>query len=187
MLTPTPPDPPLSDEVVRLRPWRLDDVPAVAAACGEREIARWLDAIPQPYTEADARTYIEGTMQAWREGVGAPFAIVDRESGVLLGSIGLRVHDLAHGVCEVGYWVGKEARGRGVATRAVRLLAAWALDALGAERLQLRAEAKNVASQRVAERAGFRREGVLRSFQFNPRQGRRMDWVMFSLLPGELG
>src|SRR6476659_9850702 len=114
MLKPAPPDTPLSDDVVTLRPWRLEDVPAVTAACGEQEIARWLDAIPQPYKEADARTYIEGSLQTWREGVGAPFAVVDRDTGVLLGSIGLRIHDLADGVCEVGYWVGVEARGRGV-------------------------------------------------------------------------
>jgi RimJ/RimL family protein N-acetyltransferase len=50
----------------------------------------------------------------------------------------------------------------------------------------LRADAENVASQRVAEKTGFKREGVLRSVHFNPRQQRRVDFVMFSLLPSEV-
>ena len=80
----------------------------------------------------------------------------------------------------------REARGRGVATRALRLAARWILGHEGIERLQLRTDALNVPSQRVAEKAGFRREGVLRSVHYNPRLGRRIDFVMFSLLPGEL-
>ncbi len=79
-----------------------------------------------------------------------------------------------------------EARGRGLTGRAVLLVSRWSFDELGCERLQLRADADNVASQRVAEKTGFTREGVLRSVHFNPRQQRRVDFVMFSLLPSEI-
>jgi RimJ/RimL family protein N-acetyltransferase len=77
------------------------------------------------------------------------------------------------------------ARGRGVCTRALRLLSRHALDDLGLQRLQLVADPDNVASQRVAEKAGFRREGVLRAHLRHP-DGRIRDSVMFSLLPGDL-
>jgi RimJ/RimL family protein N-acetyltransferase len=77
-------------------------------------------------------------------------------------------------------------RGRGIASRAVRLAARWALEDCGVARLQLRADVRNEPSQRVAEKAGFTREGVLRSSRYSARQGRRVDFAMYSLLPGEL-
>ena len=79
------------------------------------------------------------------------------------------------------------ARGQGVATAATRAAAGWAFGAVpGLERLQLRAAVENVASNRVAEKAGFTREGVLRAQRFNARLGRRVDFVMWSLLREEL-
>jgi RimJ/RimL family protein N-acetyltransferase len=183
-----PPEPPLRDEVVALRSWRADDAPAVAAAIdGDPEIRRWLDKVPQPYGLDDAHEYIAACRRGWNEGTSANFAVVDAADGKLLGSLGLRLDDLPAGVAEAGYWVAREARGRGVATHALRLSARWLLGAeLGIERLQLRADALNVPSQRVAEKAGFTREGMLRSLHYNARLGRRVDFVMFSLLPGEL-
>jgi ribosomal-protein-alanine N-acetyltransferase len=94
---------------------------------------------------------------------------------------------LDEGTAEVGYWVKREARGRGVASRALRLVSDWTLRELGFGRLQLRADERNVPSQRVAVNVGFTREGVLRASRFNARQNRRVDFVMYSLLPGELG
>lgn len=181
-----PPDPPLSDGVVALRPWTPEDVPAIAAACVEEEIATWLDQIPQPYTEDDARFYVAAGREGWRSGRQFTFAIVDPTSAEVLGSIGLRRLDgLDEGTAETGYWVKREARGRGVATRALRLVSRWALSEAAVERLQLRADVDNLPSQRVAERAGFVREGVLRGSRFNPRRNRRADFVIYSLLPGE--
>jgi RimJ/RimL family protein N-acetyltransferase len=181
-----PPSPPLSDGVVVLRPWVERDVPAITSACRDDDIAWWLDQVPQPYSEADARTYVAMTRRGWKEGTHAAFAVTDAETGEVIGSIGLHWLDLEQGVAEVGYWVRLEARGRGVATRATTLLSRWAIASCGMKRLQLRADRRNAASQRVAEGAGFRREGVLRSVRFNPRQGRRVDFVMYSLLADEL-
>ncbi len=182
------PDPPLSDGVVTLRPWSREDVNALVAYLdGEDEIVRWLDAIPQPYREAEALSWIEHASSAWREGTSAPFAVTDATSGELVGSVGFGwVGEREERVGEVGYWIRREARGRGLTTRAVRLVSGWVLRELGCERLQLRADERNVPSQRVAEKAGFTREGVLRSAHFNARLDRRVDFVMFSLLPSEL-
>ena len=168
-----------------LRPWREGDAPEVARCCSEELIAYWLDMVPQPYTEADARAYITGSLQAWRDGSAAPFAVTEASTEALLGSIGVQILSPANQTAEVGYWTRAEARGRGVTTRALVLVSRWALALPHVERLQLRADLQNVASQRVAEKAGFTREGVLRSAHFSPRQKRRLDWVMYSLLPGE--
>ena len=185
-MKPSPPDPPLSDDDILLRTWTGRDAAEIAASCLDSEIARWLDQVPQPYTEADAREYVAATKRGWKDGSAASFAITDAASGWVLGSISVHWIDPGQHIGEVGYWVRREARGRGVATRALQLVSTWAIVSCGLERLQLRADVSNDASQRVAERAGFRREGVLRSSRYNPRQHRRVDFAVYSLLPGEL-
>jgi len=173
---------PLGDGLVLLREWLETDAPELAASIdGDEEITRWLDQIPQPYTVEHALAYIGGTTGNDRE---TRFAVTDAAGGRLLGSVGATWNE-ARDVAEVGYWLRADARGRGVTTAAVRLVTAWALDA-GAARVQLRAAVENDASRRVAENVGFRLEGVLRSAHWSPRLGRRVDWAMYSLLPGEL-
>jgi RimJ/RimL family protein N-acetyltransferase len=182
-----PPEPPLSDGTVSLRPWTLDDVSAIAEACRDVEIARWIHQLPSPYRESDAREYVLSTVVAWNDGLGAFFAVVECASGDLTGSIALHVLDRELASLEVGYWTAAAARGRGLTTRALMLLSAWALDSAGAQRVQLRADVRNTPSLRVAEKAGFTREGTLRASGVNAREGRRIDYAVFSLLPGELG
>lgn len=169
---------PLTDGVIRLRAWHPSDAPAIVECIsGDGEMAEWLDRLPQPYTLADARFYIgmEGEEK---------FAVAEAESGRVLGSIGLR-WETPESAAEVGYWIRRDARGRGLMTRAVVLVSRYAF-ASGAERVFLRADPENVASCRVAEKAGFTREGVMRSAHWNPRLGRRQDWAFYSLLPGDL-
>ncbi len=158
----------LEDGDVALRPLTEEDVPEVVAACQDPEIPRWT-LVPSPYTEDDAREFLAGASDV--------SAIVDAESGEFLGAIGWHWVD---GNVQVGYWVKREARGRGVATRALRLLSRWAFAELGAARIQLLTEPENPASQRVAEKAGFRREALLRSFV--DLKGRRADVYMYALL-----
>ena len=172
----------LSDGVVTLRPWTEADAPEIASALdGDPEISRWLDLIPQPYTIEDALAYVRGETGNERE---SRFALTEAASGRVVGSIGATWNE-AGDVAEVGYWLRADARGRGAATGAVRLLVRWVL-AEGAARVQLRADIENTASRRVAEKAGFHLEGVLRSASWSPRLERRLDWAMYSLLPGEL-
>jgi RimJ/RimL family protein N-acetyltransferase len=181
------PNPPLADGVVTLRPWQDEDAPAIVAAIdGDPEITAWLDEIPQPYRLVDARDYLAHCRRAWAERTGAPFAILDARDATVAGSIGARLGDPVQAVAEIGYWIARDARGRGFATRALRLLAGWLFDEVGLARLQLQADLRNEASQRVAEKVGFTREGVLRSSRFHVRRGERVDVVLFSLLPGEL-
>jgi RimJ/RimL family protein N-acetyltransferase len=158
------PDPPLTDGVVTLRPWNEDDVDAL------------IDGI-------DGDLEIAAVRSMWREGLASPFAII--VDGEAVGGCGINWLERDQGVGDIGYWIRRDARGRGYVTRAVQLAARWAFEC-GCERLQLRADSENETSLRVAERAGFLREGVQRSARYNPRLGRRMNFVVFSLLPGEL-
>lgn len=168
----------LRDRELELRPWTMADVPALVDACSDPEIRRWIPVIPRPYTKEDARAFVRGEVA----GLGQhQFAIT--ESGRIVGSIGMKTNDFRTG--HIGYWCAPEARGQSLTTRALRMLSRFAFDELKLERLELITDPDNHASQRVAEKVGFRREGVLRSHLLHP-DGRRRDSVMFSLLPGEL-
>lgn len=171
---------PLGDGVVRLRPWRLDDAADVARACDDPQTARFLP-VPSPYTLQDGQHYVGQVVpQQWADGVAANVAVTDPGTGALLGAVGVRLELRQHGVGEVGYWTAPEARGRGVAGRAARLHAQWALDALGLHRVELLADVHNTASQRAADKGGFRREGVAR--QARPdRTGTPRDMVVSAL------
>jgi RimJ/RimL family protein N-acetyltransferase len=138
--------------------------------------------VPDPPQPGFARRWLAGYEQGRRDGTRDGFAIVDAE-GTLLGlALAPRIEAEARTV-ELGYLVAPEARGRGVATEALRLLTDWAFRELAAERIELRISAGNRASQRVAERCGYVREGVLRSTYF--KNGIREDTEIWSRLPSD--
>jgi RimJ/RimL family protein N-acetyltransferase len=111
-----------------------------------------------------------------------PLAAVEVASGEIVGGGTLHHLDAERGIIEIGYWVLPHARGRGLATRIARLLAGHAFS-LGVQRVAAYVNLDNPASERVLERAGFTREGVVRSL---PKpDGRRIDKTLYSLLPGE--
>jgi RimJ/RimL family protein N-acetyltransferase len=111
-----------------------------------------------------------------------PMIATDARTGVAIGGGTLHHLDAERAIVEIGYWVLPPARRMGVATRIARLLARHAF-ALGVERVAAYVNVGNVASERVLERAGFTREGVVRSLPVP--SGRRLDKTLFSLLPGE--
>lgn len=153
-----PPEPDLSDGVITLRPLGVEDVPAVTEACRDPEIVRWTTEIPEGYTEEHARGWIASTAAGWKEGRAELAITVD---GAFAGAIGLVArHDW---VAEIGYWIAPGFRGQGIATRALALLSRWAEDQ-GFARLQLTMFPGNTASTRVAEKAGYVKEGRLRNY-----------------------
>ncbi|HWE33489.1 MAG TPA: GNAT family N-acetyltransferase [Solirubrobacteraceae bacterium] len=171
---------PLVDGQTALRPWREADIPALVETCQDPEISRWTR-VPSPYGETDARAYMLQRYDAIATATAAPYAIVSAHDDTrLLGSIALMALDWAQRRGEVGYWLARDARGAGHATRAVRTICGWGFTQLGLERIALMAATGNPASQRVAERAGFTREAVLRS-SYRGRDGRQ-DMVAFGLL-----
>ncbi len=177
------PSPPLQDAAVSLRPWQEEDVEAVLDACQDPEIPRWT-AIPSPYTAQDARRYVGRAELDRLAGRELGLAVLDAQTGALLGSCGLARFDWEDRKAEIGYWIARDARRRSAGTRATRLLSRWAIEHLGLERLELLVNPANEPSQRLALSAGFSREGVLRSYR--RRKGRREDYVVFSLLASDL-
>lgn len=145
----------ITDDLL-LRPWRAADADQVYQACQDPLIQRWTQ-VPTPYTLAHAVAFVTGvTRDAWTQRTGAPLGVFDRATGALLASNGLVDLDVAAGTGEIGYWTAPWARGRGVAERASRAVAHWALTDFGLRELRWRAEVGNDASRRVAEKVGFR-------------------------------
>lgn len=178
------PEPALADDVVLLRPWGQADVAATVQARGDPELQRfsWRT---EPYGETEARADLAAREAARLRGEELSFALArPTDPAVALGGCALERVRRDWGSAAVGYWLSPEARGNGMATRSVRLLAQWAFAELGLARLELTCGPDNEASQRVAARCGFVREGVLRSHV--PFKGGRRDSVLYSLLPGEL-
>ncbi len=131
----------------------MRDVGDVTAACQDQEISRWTDAIPWPYYEEHAREWISTHDGLWERGEIAPFAIVAAEDGQFLGAISLIfAKDRPPGA---GYWVARWGRNRGVATSALMMIIQWGFDTLELESVSLATMLGNVASERVAEKAGF--------------------------------
>jgi RimJ/RimL family protein N-acetyltransferase len=178
------PSAPLRDGATALRLWRDADIPELVRACQDPEIVRWTR-VPSPYGEAEAHAYRRNREAAIPAGGMAPFAIVQATAPErLLGSISLMRFAWEDARGEVGYWLAADGRGHGHATRAVRLICAWGFAKLRLERIELIAATGNAASQSVAERAGFRREAILRSHTFG--SAGQDDMVCFGLLRGEL-
>lgn len=151
---------PLTDGVVRLRLPGEADVASLVAICDDPDVARFTPSIPSPYGELDALAWLAVQASDVASGRALHLAVDDVARGEHVGTVSL--FGFGRGSAEVGYLVRPEARGRGVATRAVRLLAAHAHATLGIERLTLLAVVANWPSRLVAIRAGFREEGLLR-------------------------
>ena len=171
----------LTDGGITLRPWRAGDWRAVFDACQDELIARFTP-IPLPYTEDSARGFISMCHDAWATGRERPFAIADADTEAVLGSI-TRHAPSAHHV-QFGYWVVPEARGRGVATRALRLIADWTINTTDLIRLDLYTHPENHASGRVALGAGFAREGIRRAWDID-RDGNPEDAIFYVRVRGE--
>src|SRR5262249_31082959 len=133
--------PVLASGGVVLRSWVADDAEAVHQACQDPEISRWAPRIPWPYSLEDAVTFITATEPTWWAGSGAEFAVTDAATGELLGACALMHIDDSS--AEIGYWVKRDARGRGVATTACRLVTTWALESLGLDHIELFASPLN--------------------------------------------
>jgi RimJ/RimL family protein N-acetyltransferase len=166
------PQPTITDGRLTLRPPHEGDIPALVAACQDREISRWTR-VPSPYTDDHARAWLASQFE------GVRLAIVDGEDR-LLGTVALMEIDAADGYAEMGYWLAAEARGRGVASGAVALLRDWAAAELGLTVLEILVHRDNVPSLGVPLRAGFERTGELRAAPARLGQGPEPVYVVFA-------
>jgi RimJ/RimL family protein N-acetyltransferase len=154
----------VSSSEIRIRPYRQSDAGALYEAVRESidEIGSWLEWCHPDYSIDESRAWIDHCIEARAAGNEYNFAIVDSED-VLLGGCGLNRLQHDHRVANMGYWVRTSAVGRGVATAATRQLAGFAFRQTPLNRLEIVASTRNIGSQRVAERAGARREAIVRS------------------------
>ena len=162
---------------VVLRPWRLDDAPALARHANNRNVSRHLrDRFPYPYAREDAQRFLARTVG---ERPARNLAIdVDGEA---VGGIAVTLHDDVHtSTAEIGYWLAEPFWGRGIMTDAVRAMVAYGIGRFGLRRLEAAVFSSNPASARVLEKAGFTLEGRLRAAVV--KDGVILDALVYALL-----
>ena len=145
-----------------LRPFKLEDAPAVQRLAGVREVADTTLNIPHPYRDGVAEAWILTHKQLFRVGILATFALVLVGTEELIGAVGLRI-EAVHGRAELGYWLGVPYWGKGYCTEAARAVLAYGFNALGLVRIHASHLTRNPASGRVMQKLGMRREGRLRN------------------------
>lgn len=167
----------LASERLVLRAFEAGDAAGVHAVWNEREFVRFAP-VGFRFAGASLERAVDWCAR------GEMFAGVDRASGRLACHVSLFGADWSAMTAEIHYWTAVWARGNGFAAEAARVVARWALTELGFARIALQSDVRNVASRRVAESAGFQREGVLRGASWT-RSG-RADLAVFSLIPADL-
>lgn len=140
----------------------MEDCRDVTRMLDEPEIAANTLNIPYPYEYGMAADWINSHQETFASGKGAVFAITDRETGGLIGAIGLNI-DAANQKAELGYWIGKKFWRAGYATEAGKAVLEYGFTRLGLNRIFARHLGRNPASGRVMQKLGMKHEGCLRS------------------------
>ncbi|MGP9021882.1 GNAT family N-acetyltransferase [Streptomyces sp. BR1] len=195
MTSPTPvfPDISISTDRLVLRPMDEDDIPDLAAMMNDELVATWTT-VPQPYTEAAARTWVtEYAPAQLRAGRGIDFAVTEFLTQRLVGIVQLDETDWRVRSAQISYVIAPWARGEGYACEAALATAQWLFRDQKFERMELRTAADNTASQQVAQKIGCISEGVLRNACIARTQTAdggwadiRTDMIVWSLLPEDL-
>ena len=170
---------------IDIRPLEMRDARAVYEAVDESrlEVSRWMDWCRPTYGPRDAEAWIRSTMLGREEGSCFQFGIFARRRRRLLGACGLSHIEPQVRLANLGYWVRTRASGRGIAPEAACRVIDWAFANTDLQRIEILAAVGNLRSQRVAEKLGATREGVLRSRL--AVFGKHYDAVMFSIIRGD--
>jgi len=173
-------------ERVLLRGWQDADTDALYTAIRESaaHIGEWLPWPKEHQTTDDTLAFIRQSRAQWvlREGFG--MGIFARDSGQVLGSVGLKPYRWDVPSFEIGYWLHQSAEGHGYMSESVRLIVAYCFETLAAERLEIRCDARNNRSRAVPERLGFTCEGTHRNDQ-RGTDGTIRDIVFWAMIPDE--
>jgi RimJ/RimL family protein N-acetyltransferase len=151
----------LPGRTLLLRPWEERDAAVLAESCREPEIRRWNR--PGRLSVPQARQRIVRYRERWHLEAAAVWAVAPADDGAAVGLIGLADLDLRAGSGEIMYWLLPAGRGNGVMVAAVNQVGRWAFDELGLHRVRITHSVANPASCRVADQAGYRLEGTMRS------------------------
>ncbi|MGH3861551.1 GNAT family N-acetyltransferase [Actinokineospora sp.] len=167
-------------ELSPLEPWQAEEFfKHIDAARAHLDV--WLPWVDRIVDTESAGAWLQNYADQQAAGKGRIFGI--RVGGELLGGALFRTFDLRFANCEVGVWLAPEAMGKGLVTRAVRLMIEWAVEERGMARVEWQAAAGNERSLAAAKRIGFTRDGVLR--QAFPHRGARHDIEVWSILADE--
>ncbi len=155
----------MNDGRVRIRRYRMDDVDRLFASARESiaEVGAFLPWCHPKYARSDSAEWIGGRDAAWDAGMDYSFVIEDVATRQMVGGCGLNQISYVHRFANLGYWVRTSRAGQGFATAATRLLARIGIEDLTLVRIEILASVRNLASIRVAEKAGATREGILRN------------------------
>ena len=143
----------------------------------------WLTWCHPNYTIEESRSFVLSSENAWNEKTGFGFAVFDVNNGLFLGGVGLNQLNKKNNFANLGYWVRSSQTGRGIASAAALLTAEFGFVDLGLNRIEILAATGNIASRLVAEKAGAKKEGILRNRIL--LQHRPHDAVMYSLIPSD--
>ncbi len=171
----------LIDGSVLLRPCRLSDADAMYEAARESiaELSVWMTGWLSEYSFEECRTWLESQPEKWEQEVYS-FVIIGPRDNHLLGGCGLRITDKSFRVADLSYWIRTGQTKRGLATTSALLLARFGFNELNLNRIEIVIAVDNKPSQRVAEKTGAIKEGVLRNRLVV--NGKTVDAVMFSLI-----
>ena len=175
--------PVITNPPVVLRRFRDEDASLVQSVASD-ELIPLITTVTASGDLDDARAYIARQHERLASGDGYSFAIAEEATGDVVGQIGLWLRNLSDGRASTGYWVARPFRRRGYVTAAVAAISRWGLSLEDVHRIELYVEPWNEGSWRAAERVGYVREGLLRSWQQVGSE--RRDMYMYSLLPGDL-
>ena len=167
---------------ILLRYPTLRDARSIYFYAKEPDIARYTT-LPQPYTLAHAKSFLKRTVLSRHDKHAYRFAIIWKETGELIGMMGLESVDSVSKRAEIGYWLGKPYWGKGIMQEAISLLLDFGFKKLKLERIFAKVYHKNPASAHLLEKHGFTKEGTLRRHVF--RNGEWLDEHHYGLLREE--
>lgn len=176
----------LTDGRVTLRPYTNKDPAELwkAISSSIKEMSPWLPFAHEGYTLKETKDWLKRLPDGWRLGMAYNFAICDAVTGEMIGGCGINSINDENLYANLGYWVRSDRAGQGVAPAAARLLAKWGFKVLHLKRLEIVVAVENARSLRAAEKAGAKREGVLRNRLM--LYAKPHDAVMHSMIPGEV-
>ena len=148
------------------------------------ELMLWMSWMHPGYSLEESRVWVVERPEQWAKGISYDFVITDLNDGSYIGGCGLNKFDPERKVANLGYWVRTTMTKRGIATTAAALLARWGIDKLNLQRIEIVVASPNIASQRVAEKTGALREGLLRNRMIV--RDSMYDEVMFSIIPSDV-
>ncbi len=177
----------LNDGFITIRPFEPGDIPGFSKAARESadQVGRWMPWCHSGYSIQEAETWYGSCRDAWSSEASYPFLIIDPQTQGIIGSVDINQINRIHRIGNIGYWVASSFTNKGVATAAVRLVARFGFHEGGLSRLEIVIMTDNIASRRVAEKAGAKFECVARNRL--ELRGKSYDAAVFSLIPADLG